>query len=251
MVPVKFDAIGFDYGNTLVIDPFDRVMKMKGVDFVRIMEANGYEIDKKKLVGVWAETNRNLNYPHCSHFAQEVPLVRAVLEALDVKKTDRVRLSQQLLVAYRSGLKYTLRNDKQLAQIKETLASLKGKGKKLFIISNEKVDTLDAQLHWTGLNGFFDKIITSKRFGAEKPDPAIFRYAARFFDMPMERVLFVGDDPQKDIKPAKEVGFRAAMLERPKGESVACWRDYNFELQENERPDFVIKQINELVQIVE
>jgi HAD superfamily hydrolase (TIGR01549 family) len=248
---MKLDGIGFDYGNTLVLDPFDKVMKLKGVDFVRLMEKNGYEVAKKKFVDAWSEVNRNLNYPFCSHFAQEIPLIRAMLEKLGVRKTDRYKISQSLLVAYRSGLKYVLRNDAQIERVKEVLEELRQRGKKLFILSNERIDTINSQLYWTGLGKFFEKVIVSQKLGVEKPDLRIFRYMIRLFDLPKERILYVGDDPERDIKPAKEMGIRAALLEHPKTMSAAAWRDYGFELKGNERPDFVIKELGEVLRFVE
>jgi HAD superfamily hydrolase (TIGR01549 family) len=248
---MKIDGIGFDYGNTLVLDPFEKVMQHKGFDFVRILEKNGYEVAKKKFVDAWSGVNRNLNYPHCSHFAQEIPLVRAALEALGVKKTDRYRISQQLLVAYRSGLKYLLRNDTRIEGVRAVLEELMKRHKKLLILSNERIDTINSQLHWTGLARFFDRVVVSQRLGIEKPDPRIFKYMVRLFDLPKERILYVGDDPGRDIRPAKEIGIKAALFEQPKEMSAAAWRDYSFELKENEKPDFVIKDLGELLQIVE
>lgn len=248
---MKVNGIGFDYGNTLVRDPFDKVMKLKACDFVRIMETNGYEVSGKKLVSAWSGVNMRLNYPFCSHFAQETQLIKAVLEKLKVKKKDRFRLSQQLLASYRSGLKYVLGNDPSLAGTKDTLAALKGRGKRLMILSNERIDTLNAQLEWTGLGGFFEKIIISRKLGIEKPDYRIFRHMVRAFDLPCERILYVGDDPERDIKPAKEMGMKAVLIEQPKEMKAASWRNYGFELKESEKPDFVIKDLVELLDIVE
>lgn len=247
---MKIDGIGFDYGNTLVSDPFGKVMRLKVNDFVSIMEANRYEVAGKKFASAWSDVNRNLNYPFCSHFCQEIPLVKAVLEKLGVKKTDRFRLSQQLLVSYRSGLKYVLSNDPSLARTRETLAGLKNKGKRLMILSNERIHTLNAQLQWIGLAGFFEKIIISRKLGMEKPDLRIFKYMVRAFDLPEERILYVGDDPERDIRPAKALGMKAVLLEQPK-ESANSWRNYSFELKENEKPDFVIKDLGELLGIIE
>lgn len=247
---MKIDGIGFDYGNTLVSDPFEKVMRLKACDFVKIMEANSYEVAGKKFVNAWSDVNRNLNYPFCSHFAQEIPLIKAVLEKLGVKKTDRFRISQQLLVSYRSGLKYVLRSDTSLNRTKDILTELKRRGKRLMVLSNERIYTLNAQLQWTGLATFFEKIIISRRLGIEKPDQRIFKCMVRAFDLPSERILYVGDDPQRDIKPAKDIGIKAIMLEHPKEES-SRWKSYNFKLKGNEKPDAVIKDLSELLQIVE
>jgi len=246
---MKFEAVGFDYGNTLVLDPFEKVMSLKANDFVKIMEKNGYEITKKKLIDVWRDVNLNVNYPFCSHFAQEIPLLRELLERLGVKRNDCYKISQQLLVAYRSGLKQVLKKDAKIEKTKEVLEVLKNRGKKLFIISNEKVHTLNAQLYWTGLYKFFDRIIVSQKLGVEKPEIRIFKYALKFFDFPNDRILFVGDDPLRDIKPAKSIGLKTALLEHPK-EMSCSWRAYDVILEGEEKPDFVIKDLSELLNIV-
>jgi HAD superfamily hydrolase (TIGR01662 family) len=246
---MKIEGIGFDYGNTLVIDPFDKVMKLKANDFVAIMEANRYEISGRKLVKAWSEVNGRMNYPFCSHFCQEIPLVRAVLERLKVKRSDRFRICQQLLVSYRSGLKYVLKNDPAIPSVRNALAELKRKGKRLIILSNERVYALDMQLQWTGLAGYFEKIIASGKLGIEKPDPRIFRNMVRAFDLPESKILFVGDDPERDIRPAKALGMKACLVEQP-GSRANAWRDYAFKLADKEKPDFVIRSIEELPALI-
>ena len=247
---IKADGIGFDYGNTLVSDPFERVMKLKALDFVRVLEANGYEVVGKKFVKAWAEINKNVNYPYCSHFSQEIPLIKALLESLGVKKTDRNKLSQPLLATYRSGLKYVMKNDKSITHARDVLAELKRRGKKLMIMSNERMDTIEVQLRWTGLWRYFDRIIVSERLRLEKPDQRLFTYMMKAFDMPKERIMYVGDDPERDIRPAKALGMKAVMLEQPQ-ELGNTWRNYNATLGENEKPDAVIKELSELLQIVQ
>jgi HAD superfamily hydrolase (TIGR01549 family) len=246
---IKVDGIGFDYGNTLVSDPFERVMKLKSLDFVRVLEANGYEVYGRKFVKAWAKTNRNVNYPYCSHFSQEIPLIKALLESLGVKKNDRNKLSQPLLATYRSGLKYVMKNDKGITHARDVLAELRRRGKRMMILSNERMDTIDVQLRWTGLWRYFDRIIVSERLKAEKPDQRMFTYMMKAFGMPKERILYVGDDPERDIKPAKALGMKAVMLEQPQ-ELGNTWRNYTTTLAGNEKPDAVIKDLAELLQIV-
>ncbi len=247
---MRIEGIGFDYGNTLVSDPFERVMKLKACDFVRTMEENGYEISGKRFTSAWAAINRTVNYPFCSHFSQEIPLARALLEKLGVRRKDRTRMSQQLLVSYRVGLEYALKHDPAIPKAKAVLGELKRRGKRLMILSNERVYTLNAQLDWTGLAGFFEKIIISRKLGIEKPDPRIFRHMIRAFDLPESKILFVGDDPERDVKPAKLLGMKAALLKQPE-DAAAAWRSYGFVLKENEKPDFVINDLKELLDMVE
>ncbi|MCK5022895.1 MAG: HAD family hydrolase [Candidatus Aenigmarchaeota archaeon] len=248
---MKVEGIGFDYGNTLVLDPFERVVELKAFEFVRIMERNKYEVSKKRLLDAWKKINETMNYKFCSHFAQEVPLIETVLEKIGVHKRDRSKIAQQLLVAYRAGLKQELKNDKKIDKTKEVLSELKNKGKRLIVMSNERVDTLKMQLSWTGLDRFFEKVVTSEGLGLEKPDKRIFRHLANTFGLSDENILYVGDDPERDIKPSKDMGMKAVLVKHSSEMSVKGWRDYDFKLSENQKPDFVISDLKELISIVE
>ena len=248
---MKADAVVFDYGNTLVIDPFERVLDLKGYDFLKVMEKNGYEVSRKRFTEAWKEINETLNYPFCSHFAQDKRFIRIALEKLGVHKNKRGELSHQLLAVYREGLKYVLKKDKRLPEVREVLSELKKRGKKLYILSNEMTDTLSMQISFAGLGEFFEKIISSQSVGFDKPDPKIFRHLLNMVGLPEGRVVYVGDDPERDIKPSKKLGMKAILLKLPKGMSIKGWRDYGFHLKVKERPDFVIKDFGELLRILE
>jgi putative hydrolase of the HAD superfamily len=248
---MKVDAMVFDYGNTLVLDPFEKVLKLKAYDFLKVMEKNGYEVSRKRFTGAWRKINETLNYPFCSHFAQDKRFIRIALEKVGVTKNKRGELSDQLIAVYRDGLKYVLKKDKRLPQVKEVLLELKNRGKKLYILSNEMTDTLGMQISFAGLGKFFEKIISSQSVGFDKPDPKIFRHLLNVVGLPEGRIVYVGDDPERDIKPPKTLGMKAILLNLPKGMSIKGWRDYGFRLKAKEKPDFVIKDFSELLQIVE
>ncbi len=248
---MKVDAVVFDYGNTLVLDPFEKVLILKAYDFLKVMEKNGYEVSKKRFFEAWKKINETVNHPFCSHFAQDTRFLKIVLEKLGVPKNKRGELSHQLLVVYRSGLKYVLRKDKRVAEVKDILSGLKKKGKRLYVLSNEMNDMLNMQISFTGLHKFFNKIISSESVGFEKPDPKIFRHMLNIVGPPEENIVYVGDDPEGDIKPAKALGMKAILLKLPNAMSIKGWRDYNFRLKAKEKPDFVIKDLSELLDIVE
>ena len=60
----------------------------------------------------------------------------------------------------------------------------------------------------------------------------------------------MGDDPERDIRPAKTLGMKACLIKQP-GWMNSAWRNYNIELKENEKPDFVIKDLAELLRIID
>lgn len=55
-------------------------------------------------------------------------------------------------------------------------------------------------------------ILVSGEHGRRKPDSDLFRWAAEALEAPPERILFVGDDPRRDIRGARAAGMRTAWL---------------------------------------
>lgn len=86
------------------------------------------------------------------------------------------------------------------------LVDLHARKLRLGIVSNfdqrllEVLDALD-------ITGFFEIVMIPALSRCEKPDPAIFQAALALLDLPAESVIFVGDDPEKDLAAAKRVGM--------------------------------------------
>ena len=104
------------------------------------------------------------------------------------------------------------RTEEDLAR---TLDRLKRMGLKLGIVSNTFVNraSLERQLRELGLLEFFGVQLYSYEFHVRKPSPEIFRIAAAKIEEPPERILFVGDRIDNDIRPALASGMRAALKE--------------------------------------
>jgi FMN phosphatase YigB (HAD superfamily) len=59
-----------------------------------------------------------------------------------------------------------------------------------------------------------DAIATSGEWGAGKPDPAFFDRVAGFTPAPRAEILYVGDQRDIDVLPARRAGLRAALIRR-------------------------------------
>jgi len=64
------------------------------------------------------------------------------------------------------------------------------------------------------LNRFFDHLVFSFELGSLKPEPAIYREAARRARTSPRRCLFVGDGNSRELEGAMEVGMTAVRIER-------------------------------------
>ena len=98
------------------------------------------------------------------------------------------------------------------------LSCLRSRGLKLGVISNFD-RRLYAVFEHLGLTPYFERIIVSSEVGADKPDPAIFRYALDALRVEPGNALHVGDDPERDGG-AKAVGMTVFKLDRP--QKLAC-----------------------------
>jgi putative hydrolase of the HAD superfamily len=86
---------------------------------------------------------------------------------------------------------------------------------RLAVISN-----FDARLRFIlqhlGISKFFSQVFISSELGADKPDPEIYRRAAKLIDLKPNEVLHVGDDPERDWKAASAAGLHVFRLDRPR-----------------------------------
>ena len=90
-----------------------------------------------------------------------------------------------------------------------------------------------------GYRKFFDTVIDSARVGVSKPQPAIFQAAVEKLGCLPEQVIFVGDNPVRDMAPAKALAMPHVWLNTLHPERQACCED-----------DQVIRSLLELREIL-
>ena len=81
------------------------------------------------------------------------------------------------------------------------------------------VSTFDGRLRMIlehlGLTKFFAHVFLSSELGADKPDPEIYRRAARLSSKRPNEILHAGDDPERDWTGAAAAGLSVFRLQRP------------------------------------
>ncbi len=86
-----------------------------------------------------------------------------------------------------------------------------------------------------GIDHFFKFNITAADAGASKPDPTIFLSASEAAGIAPERILHIGDDPERDVRGAANVGMKTLWI-NPQGRP---WKGID-------KPDLELRIINEL-----
>ena len=89
----------------------------------------------------------------------------------------------------------------------EILQYLKKKKYELHLITNGFEKTQHAKLKNSGLDFFFDEVITSEGSNSLKPQKAIFDYALQKTNASVKESIMLGDDMEADIVGARNAGL--------------------------------------------
>jgi putative hydrolase of the HAD superfamily len=122
--------------------------------------------------------------------------------------------------------------------VKPTLRKLREKGLKLGIISDAPRNKAWQRLVLTGLENEFDFVITYSDTRELKPHPSAFTLALKKLGVLPDAVLFVGDNPSRDIRGAKAVGMRT------------CLARYGQHFRDDVKADYEIGRFEDLLKVV-
>lgn len=120
-------------------------------------------------------------------------------------------------------------------RITETLERLRDAGLKLGVITHGSVKIQTRKIERLGIGRLLDCVLVSEAVGVSKPDPAIFGYALGELGTSAAATMFVGDNPEPDVRGAKRSGL------------YAVWKRDSF-WEEPCEADLVIDEVADLPQ---
>lgn len=94
----------------------------------------------------------------------------------------------------------------------ELLEALRAEGVRSALVVNADCEQFGQLLEATGLRERLDVTICSEEAGSCKPDPFIYYEALRRLHCRPSEALFVGTSPETDIRGARLIGMRAALV---------------------------------------
>lgn len=90
----------------------------------------------------------------------------------------------------------------------ETLQMIRDRGLPMGIVTDAHSRDATRRLEKTGLLPFFSKIITYDMIKVKKPATAPFLFALEMMKAGADETLLIGDSPQRDIEPCRNLGIR-------------------------------------------
>ncbi|MDO8428772.1 MAG: HAD-IIIA family hydrolase [Candidatus Diapherotrites archaeon] len=145
------------------------------------------------------------------------------------------KLLANAIVAYR---KVRASHVQPYPHTRQVLLNLRDQGIKIGIVSDAPKLQAWTRLVELNLQDFFNVVIAVGGTGKEKPNAIPFRQACQKLKIPASEILFVGDNPKRDIQGAQKVGMKTAL---------AKYGQFAFG---KSKADYVIKNINDILNIV-
>lgn len=153
----------------------------------------------------------------------DLSTMNRVMCSLITKKlrSDESKIEQVAMAITETQAYYLTRNKQILEKLQMNF--------QLGIISNFS-GNLVTVLREFSLAEHFNFVLDSFHIGVEKPNPAIFKLAISRCDDYPENICFIGDNPERDIAPAKKLGMKTVLISESFVNTVA---DYNINTLED------------------
>lgn len=176
-------------------------------------------------------------YPHIKHDVTKVRLAqyRVALERYGLPSEEAEQRAQQAFNMF-----YDWRQRVDLyPDVHPTLTKLSERYE-LAALTNGNADVFHK---FISLNHYFKTVIRADQEGIAKPDPEIFQRLSERADVPMERIIHVGDHPIDDVQGALNAGAKAIWFNR---HGARRWRS-----DWREVADAEVHSLAELVSVLE
>ena len=111
-------------------------------------------------------------------------------------------------------------NVEPMPDVMETMPALHDKYK-CIVVSNAKdsnAELMRKAFERIELDSYFHEFITSRELGATKPNPAFFQGVLSWFCLSLNETAMIGNDYEKDITGAKNVGLKTIFITTEQGE---------------------------------
>ncbi len=226
-------ALGFDLDHTLVVD--NKLEKTVALDMVaEIAASRGASFDRVRADGAidvalhaYRAGEQSLEAAIAGFFEQLVPGGGSASDVIDEAQNFREHVLERA-PAHIEGLP-------GVAAMFDALDAL---GVPYAVLSNGWSPLQEEKARAIGFRG---PVFVSERIGVRKPSREAFATLATHFEVPLERIWYVGDDPYADCAGAHANGVTSVWFD---------WEGVAYPPQ-IARPDYVIHKLDELPSLVE
>ncbi len=242
MCPIKL--IGFDLDDCL----FDSTglserARIKGIDAMFKM---GLKMDRKRAIRILSEIVKEYgsnSSKHYNHFLKRLNQIEENIEFISYN--DRYKYIAAAVMAYHEE---KVNSIKLYNDVEKILIKLKEFSIKTAIITDGIPIKQYEKILRLKIDKLIDLVVISDEIGIKKPNPELFNYCLKKFEVKGQETIYVGDRIDKDIIPANLNNIYSVYLHRG-----GKYDDYKAELeiQENYKPNYEISNLNDIFKIID
>lgn len=235
IIPVK--AVGFDFFGTLVDAKADVNECISSM--CRNLSSHGFSFNEDDFLESYQAAvrgYREIRYEDLIEVNNCVWLCDTLSRiGYDVEATEPAIVS----TVERYFAMWQLSMYPEVPQALETISQRYGTG----LVSNfTDSGFVHRTLRKFGLEGYFDSVVVSDAVGWRKPHPRIFEHFLDSLHVEAEEAVYVGDDPEADVRGAMDAGITAVLICRSGDEGKKTDVDAV--------PDYTVKSLLELEEIL-
>jgi len=97
--------------------------------------------------------------------------------------------------------------------VERTLDSIKEMCLKIVVVTDANKVNAEARIKKLKLSKYIDYLITHESTGKKKPHHMPFLHAVKKLGLKHNEIVMVGDSPERDLKPSREIGFYTVYAE--------------------------------------
>jgi putative hydrolase of the HAD superfamily len=235
---MSIEGILFDIGDTLL--PATKLQEAALAATSAQLHGEGLISDIKAFQAAYRQADQNPNLDaslNLNHLYSDSRIVTAALELLHRQPSGP--FVERFLRIYRENVRAGLKPATELADV---LSHLQQQGLRLGIASNGTGREQREQLELLGILAFFDPILISEELGFAKPDPRFFLLAADHWRLVPSGILVLGDRIDWEVLGALQAGMQSGLITQ--------FVDHSHEIEESNRPTYIIEHIRELPELV-
>jgi putative hydrolase of the HAD superfamily len=242
VAPIKL--IGFDLDDCLFDSTglSDRA-RIKGID---AMINLGLRIDRNEAVRIINDIVQEYGSNFSKHYNFFIRRLNQLNENIEfIRYNDRYKFIAAAVMAYHEE---KVNSIKLYDDVEICLKRLKELAIKTAIITDGLPIKQYEKILRLKIENLFDLIIISDEIGIKKPNPELFRYWLKKFNVKGEEAIYIGDRIDKDILPANLNNIHSIYLHR--GGKYDKY-DAGIKIEGNFKPDYEITNLNELFDIID
>lgn len=242
MSPIKL--VGFDLDDCLFDSTglSDRA-RLKGIN---AMIDLGLKIDKQNAIKMITEVVKEYgsnSSNHYNYFIRRFNRLENVREKIPYSL--QFKYISAAVMAYH---KEKIDSIKLYDDVKPCLIKLREMGLKSAIISDGLPIKQYEKILRLGIDDLIDLTTISDEIGVRKPNPKLFEFCLKKFNIKGTETIYIGDRLEKDIIPAKLCNIHSILIHR--GGKYDTYKTGN-KFPEGIKPDYEISNLNEIFNIID